>query len=77
MSQGMWGGLLHHVVNSHDWVDILGSGETQCRHDSDEEEDKDRDTPWLEPDSEAHQSLRDIVTDKRFLNTLKYYVNFR
>ena len=73
----MWGGVLHHVVNSHEWVDILGSGETQCRHDSSEVEDADRDAPWLEPDSEAHQSLHDVVTDKRFLNTLKYYLNFR
>ena len=73
----MWCGVLNHVVDCHEWVDILGCGETACRHNAGEVENEEREAPWLEPDSQAHRSLQDIVTDKRFLNTLKYYVNFR
>ena len=73
----MWRGVLHHIVNNHDWVDVLGSGETHCRHDAKEGEDQDRSAPWLEADSKPHQALHDVVVDTRFLNTLKYYLNFR
>ena len=71
----MWSGVLHHVVNCHEWVDILGSGETECQHDSNEDEE--REAPWLEPDSKAHRALHDIVLETRLRNTLKYYLNFR
>ena len=73
--QGKWAGVLHHVVNSHEWVDVIGSGETECMHSSCEEDN--RDAPWLEPDSKPHQDLRAVVLETRLLNTLKYYVNFR
>ncbi|KAI0217261.1 hypothetical protein LSAT2_030882 [Lamellibrachia satsuma] len=34
-------------------------------------------TEWFVTDSPAHVALRRVVLNKRFMNTLKYYVNFR
>nr|XP_006818210.1 PREDICTED: uncharacterized protein LOC102808608 [Saccoglossus kowalevskii] len=64
---GMWGGLLHHVVNEHEWsltVDQAGTG--QCLHGPLTEEAS-GDGEWLQRGSKALDALRNIVFDKRFL----------
>ena len=70
----MWIGLLHHVVNEHEWVLEEGVNGGECPHEplGDDEHNK----PWLK-ESPAHEALTKIVMDKRFLNTIPYYVNFR
>ena len=67
--------MLHHVVNEHEWVIGDGFGSAKCAHDSIDSEERDKD--WLEKGSQAHICLRQIVLDKRFLNTINYFVNFR
>ena len=36
-----------------------------------------RSKPWLKKDSPPHKALTKIILDKRFLNTIPYYINFR
>ncbi|KAK3107865.1 hypothetical protein FSP39_023881 [Pinctada imbricata] len=36
-----------------------------------------REKPWLKKGSKAHDALRKIVLDKRLLNSVPYYLNFR
>jgi hypothetical protein len=36
-----------------------------------------RQKEWLDGDSPAHVALRHIVLDKRLLNNIQYYLNFR
>lgn len=66
--QNKWRGVLHHVVNVHEWA--LGC----CEHG---ELEPNEDKKWLEPDSAAHKKLRDIVYNTRLLHSFPYYVNFR
>ena len=33
--------------------------------------------PWFTPDEPAMEALRTVVMDKRWLGTMKFYVNFR
>ena len=70
----MWRGILHHVRNQHQW--LLGDGVSggECAHGALEE---DPTKPYLEPESPPHQRLRNIILDKRFVNNVDYYVNFR
>ena len=67
--------MLHHVVDEHVWA--LYGGETggRCAHEQLDEEERKK--PWLKKNSPAHDALRKIIMDKRLLNTLKYYTNFR
>ncbi|XP_043935934.1 uncharacterized protein LOC122808886 [Protopterus annectens] len=72
-----WGGILYHVVNQHEW----GSGihdnyepVGQCQHESLGVEHA---PPWLEPDSPAHEKLRQIVLDPRFVEKTRHYVSYR
>lgn len=71
----MWVGILHHVVNEHQWVLGDGKGGGQCGHG--DLDDKEREKPWLTKNSPAQTPLRHIVLNKRFLNTLPYYNHFR
>ena len=73
-------GALHHVVDEHSWA--LG----ECEHEPINYEDreakqhaggKEAPPPWLEADSAAHNALTRIVMDKRFLNKIHYYTNYR
>ena len=66
--QVKWLGLLHHVVDEHEWM--LG----ECDH---RELDQDRQKPWLKKGSPAHNTLRDLIMNKYFMNTFVHYVNFR
>lgn len=71
--QGTWIGVLHHVVNVHEWV-LPYSSTNRCEHGPLTSE---REKGWLERDSPAHVALRHIVLDKRLLNNIPYYLNFR
>ncbi|KAK0147922.1 hypothetical protein N1851_012382 [Merluccius polli] len=64
----LWFILLHHVTNEHQWVlgacqhaDLVSGGSQQ----------------WLERDSMAHEALKSIVGNKRWLNVVHKYLNFR
>ncbi|KAJ8039321.1 hypothetical protein HOLleu_16995 [Holothuria leucospilota] len=67
--------LLQHVVNEHEWVLSLDGSVGKCRHE--ELTQADRNKPWLQKGSKAHQALQGVMRKKRFLNTLKYYKDFR
>ncbi|KAK3089924.1 hypothetical protein FSP39_007669, partial [Pinctada imbricata] len=71
----IWAGVLHHVVDEHEWALSYGSMDYgQCSHSALE---TDREKPWLKKGSKAHEALRRIVLDKRLLNNVPYYLNFR
>lgn len=73
--QGMWCSLIHHVVNEHEWVlPYCSPGSFQCDHGPLED---DGDKEWLVKDGPAHTALRKIIMDKRFMNKIHYYLNFR
>ena len=74
--QDKWIGILHHVVNEHEWIVEEGDNKAKCDHDPISEEEQ-REKPWLRKGSAAHKALAKIVMDKRFLNTFRYYTHFR
>ena len=67
--------MLHHIVNEHVWVLAEGKADGKCHHEPLNSEERDK--PWLKKNSQAHTALRKILLDKRRLNTLRYYTNFR
>uniref|UniRef100_A0A8C1WSE2 Uncharacterized protein n=1 Tax=Cyprinus carpio TaxID=7962 RepID=A0A8C1WSE2_CYPCA len=64
----LWLGLLYHVTNEDRWV--LGS----CQHADLEFGGTQQ---WLERGSMAHEALKSIVRNKRWLNEVHKYLNFR
>ncbi|KAJ0060515.1 hypothetical protein NL108_014994 [Boleophthalmus pectinirostris] len=64
----LWTGLLHHVTGVHQWC--FGS----CDHDLLESE---RNKPLIPKDSVAHQRLRDLMLDLRWLKTVTKFLSFR
>ena len=70
----MWIGILHHVVNKYEGV-LEESNNGECDHAPLNEDERNK--PWLKKDSLPHKAPTKIVLDKRFLNTIPYYVNFR
>ncbi|XP_070552988.1 uncharacterized protein [Ptychodera flava] len=73
--KAIWFGILHHVVNEHEWLLNIDGTYGKCAHSPLTEENQQR--PWLQKGSPAHVALKGIVEDKRFLRTFSYYVNFR
>ena len=69
-------GVLHHVVNKHEWYSWDGVGPAACQHQPLSAE-KVEETQWLVPGSSAHVRLRVLIMDTRFLNEMKRYTNFR
>lgn len=67
--QDDWLGIVHHVTGEHEWAD------GQCNHGQLIEAE--HDAPLLQKDSKAHEAIRNVVLDPRFLNTLDHYVMFR
>ena len=67
--QRLWVGVMHHVCGNHHWA------EGKCQHDpmSDPGDGK----QWIEPTSTAADTLRDLVFDRKWLNSLSYYVHNR
>lgn len=70
-----WRGVLHHVVNQHEWVLGDGYGPGVCEHGHLPSEERDKD--WLKRGGNEHERLRRVVLDKRFLNNIGRYVDFR
>ena len=66
----MWFGLLHHVVDEQEW--IVGTG--KCNHGP--LADK-RELPWMIKGSAAHDALRVVVADRRFLKNIPHFLNAR
>ena len=62
-------GVIHHVTGEHEWAD------GQCNHGPLVETETDK--TFLVKDSKAHEAIRSVVLDPRFLTTLHYYVYFR
>lgn len=73
----MWVGVLHHVVNEHEWYLSYSERETsdQCAHDPLSEEARDKE--WMKKGSPPHEALSNVILNKRFLNNIHYYLNFR
>jgi hypothetical protein len=64
------------VVNEHEWEMSYSSsyfGSTKCMHGPLEGEHKE----WMVKGSASHKALIKIVLNKRFLNQIGYYLNFR
>ena len=68
-------GILHHVVNEHEWVLEEDNNGGECDHAPLNEDERSK--PWLKKDSPPHKALTKIILDKRFLNTILYCINFR
>ncbi|XP_055003986.1 uncharacterized protein LOC129407298 [Boleophthalmus pectinirostris] len=64
----LWTGLLHHVTGVHQWY--FGS----CHYDPLESE---MNKPLIPKGSVAHQRLRDLVLDSRWLKTVTKFLSFR
>ena len=73
--QGKWAGVIHHVVDQHEWVLGQGLGPGRCDHGPIIEEERTK--PWLQSGSKPHTELRKVVFDARLQKNLTYYVNFR
>ena len=67
--QDMWLGVLHHVVGEHEWHD------RQCSHGPLASPESDK--PILEKGSKAMEALRKVIYDKRWLESLIFYVWFK
>ena len=72
--KGVWIGILHHVINEHEWLLLSSDGSFSCKHGP---LSSDRDKGMLERDSDPHVASRKIISEKRFLNKIHYYLNFR
>ncbi|XP_041944101.1 uncharacterized protein LOC121706417 isoform X2 [Alosa sapidissima] len=67
--KSMWVGVMHHVRNEHFWATGC------CQHEPLEEGSQDK--PWMEQGSAAHRALAAIVFEKRWLNLVRKFLNFR
>lgn len=76
--QCIWRSLLHHITNQHSWTLSHGYGTNQCLHEPIDSEE-DREKPWLCPrkDKQTLQNLASVILNKRLLNNVPYYLNFR
>ena len=75
-SKEKWFAVLHHVVNEHHWL----TGLQQCEHDvlTGSPTDNDgRELHYFNKREAAFGALQKLVTDKRWLKSLKYYTKFR
>ena len=71
----MWFGVIHHVVNEHEWIlPYRTGGKSFCQHGPLTE---DRKKGWLVAGSPAHNALGDIVCDERLLKKIPYFLNCR
>uniref|UniRef100_A0A8D0L586 Uncharacterized protein n=1 Tax=Sphenodon punctatus TaxID=8508 RepID=A0A8D0L586_SPHPU len=71
---GMWRGLVHHVVNEHQWASGNGITEERCKH-SPQMDEKEKE--WLEKGSKSHNEMCKIILDKKFLRNIPYFLRFR
>lgn len=68
LPQDMWIGLLHHVTGEHEWA--LDS----CQHGPLVDE---RDKDWIQKGSVAHEALKEIILNERWLHQVPKYLHFR
>ncbi|CAG2228437.1 unnamed protein product [Mytilus edulis] len=75
--QDVWYGVLHHVVNEHQWsVPFANSTvSNSCQHGPLEDGAQSKD--YLKKGSPPHNALRKIAMDKRLVNNIPYYLNCR
>lgn len=66
-------GMLHHVVNEHEWHFTVDGRAGECKHGPLEEE---HEVAWRQRGSSAHQKLHDILHDKRFMKSIDNYTKF-
>ena len=66
-------GVLHHIVDEHEWLFTVDGREGKCDHGPLEEQA----IAFLEPGSPGHEKLHAIIMDRCFLKTLPYYKDFR
>ncbi|XP_006137905.1 uncharacterized protein LOC102457766 isoform X2 [Pelodiscus sinensis] len=72
--EGMWCGLVHHVVNEHQWASGNGIIKERCKHGPQMDE---REKEWLEKGSKPHTEMCRIILDKKFLRNIPYFLQFR
>ena len=65
----MWQDVLHHVVGEHEWSDGQGPHSPLVLSDTDK--------PLLGKGSEALEALTKVILDKRWLESLVFYVWFK
>lgn len=76
--QGIWFGILHHIVDEHQWVlPYSTSGVNGCEHDDLEEHKYRESKEYIQKGSLTHETLRSIIMNKRLLNKIPYFLNFR
>ena len=71
--QEKWRGVLHHVCNVHEWY------EGQCEHDALTEPPTNIhgvQIPFFARGDSDFQLLQKILTDKRWMMSLKYFTRF-
>ena len=67
--QTKWIGLLHHISGEHEWE----TGE--CDHEEIDEQESH--LPYFEKNGKDFEAVQMIVLDKRWMESLKYYIRFR
>ncbi|XP_070549165.1 uncharacterized protein [Ptychodera flava] len=72
--KAIWFGILHHVVDEHEWILNHDGTYGKCGHGPLSDGER---IPWLIKGSPSHIALRKIVEDKRLMKNIPYYVNFR
>ena len=65
----MWQDILHHVVGEHEWSDGQYSNSPLVSSDTDK--------PLLGKGSKALEALTKVILDKRWLESLVFYVWFK
>jgi len=68
---------MHHVTNTHQWVDTTGFTEGHCLHEIPLPAEHDGEKPWIKKGSASHKALLEVIWDKRFMRNLPYLKNFR
>lgn len=69
-----WSALLHHVTNEHEWL----TG--KCDHEQLVEPPSDGDGNMLEyftKDEPAFRAVQNLIMDKNWLKSMKFYTKFR
>lgn len=67
--QNKWFGVLHHLVGEHEWHD------GQCSHGPLTAAENGK--PILDKGSKAMEALRKVIMDKRWVESLIFYVWFK
>ncbi|CAC5421377.1 unnamed protein product [Mytilus coruscus] len=70
---GVWCGMIHHVVNEHEWsISYTDDGTYSCKQGPLCEV---KEKGWLKAGSPAHDAAIGIVMDKRFIKKNPYFLN--